>query len=121
MRGLPRLQNLWRNLTHRAAVERDLDDEVRAAFEMLVDEKLQAGLSMDEARRASRLAMGSIEAVKDRIRDVKAGAFVDVLARDLRHAARLLKRNPLFALTATISLAIGIGANATIFSVADAL
>jgi putative ABC transport system permease protein len=116
-----RLASLWRNLTDRAGVERDLDDEVRAAYEMMVDEKMQAGLGADEARRAARIELGGIDNVKDRIRDVKAGAFVDVLLQDARYAARLLRRNPLFAVTATLSLAIGIGANATIFSVANAL
>jgi len=106
---------------HRAAAERDLDDELRATFDIIVNEKTQAGLSPDEARRAARLELGSIEHLKDQIRDVKAGAFVDALVQDTRYAARLLRRNPLFALTATLSLAIGIGANATIFSVANAL
>ncbi|HZF72875.1 MAG TPA: ABC transporter permease, partial [Gemmatimonadaceae bacterium] len=112
---------LWRNLTRRAAVERDLDDEVRATLAMLVDEKRRAGLSVDVAERQARIELGGVEILKEQIRDVKAGAFADVLAQDVRYATRLLRRNRLFTVTATVSLAIGIGANAAIFSIANAL
>src|SRR5436309_5702907 len=118
---LTRLAALWRNLTGRAAVERDLDDEVRSTLAMLVDEKLRAGSSREAAKRPARLELGGVESLKDQIRDVKAGAFADVLTQDLRFAVRLLRRNRLFTLTATVSLAIGIGPNATIFSIANAL
>ena len=65
--------------------------------------------------------LGSVAAIKDNVRDVRAGAFVDTLLQDVRFGARLLRRNPLFASTAALSLAIGIGATTTIFTVADAL
>src|SRR5947207_2462700 len=121
MARLSRFASFCYNLTHRSRIERDLDDELHATFEMLVEEKTRAGLTAEAARRAATLDLGCIENLKDQVRDVKAGAFVDVLGQDVRYAARLLRRNPLFALTATVSLAIGIGANATIFSIANAL
>ena len=55
------------------------------------------------------------------MRDVRAGAFLDTVLGDIRYAARLLVRNPLFTLTAALSLAIGIGATTTIFTVANGL
>jgi predicted permease len=55
------------------------------------------------------------------VRDIKAGAFLDTLAQDGRYAARLLRRHPLFTLTATLSLAIGIGATTTVFTIANGL
>ena len=55
------------------------------------------------------------------MRDVRAGAFIDTLLQDVRYAARLLRRNPLFTLTAALSLAIGIGATTTVFTVANGL
>ena len=55
---LSRLRSLWRNLRHRDHVDRDLDDEVRAVFDILVDEKARAGLSIEQARRAATIALG---------------------------------------------------------------
>jgi predicted permease len=118
---IARLTSLWRNLVHRKRVECDLDDEMRATFELLVDEHMQAGMRAHEARRAATLEMGGVENVKDRVRDVKAGNVVDGFLKDVLYAARQLRRNPVFALTASLSLAIGIGANTTVFTVANAL
>jgi predicted permease len=121
MPRLSTLRRLWRNIVNRNRVERDLDDELRGTFEMLAEEKIEAGMTPEEARRAAMIELGGIEAVKDQVRDVRAGAFLDTFAQDLRYAVRLLARNPLFALTAALSLAIGIGANTTIFTVANGL
>jgi predicted permease len=118
---LRRLSRLWRNVINRSRVERELDDELRATIEILADEKMRDGMTAEEARRAAAIELGGIEAVKDGVRDVRAGAFLDTFARDVRYAARLLARNPLFALTAALSLAIGIGANTTIFTIANGL
>src|SRR5437773_2258772 len=118
---MARFVSFWRNVIRRDRVERELADEVRTVFELLIDEKTQAGMRPEEARRAATLELTPVETIKDRIRDVRAGALADTVLRDLRYAARLLWRNPLFALTAALSIAIGIGANTTIFSVANAL
>ena len=59
--------------------------------------------------------------MKEQVRDARAGAFVDGLLQDSRYGARVLRRNPIFTLTAALSLAIGIGATTTIFTVANAL
>ena len=118
---MSRLSSLWRNLVHRDRVERDLDDEVRSAFELLVAEHVRAGLSLEDARLRAMLEIGGVEAVKEQVRDAKAGALVETILQDVRYAARLLRRNPLFTLTAALSLAIGIGANTTVFTVANAL
>ena len=113
-----RVSSLWKNLVHRGRVERDLDDEIRAAFEIVVDEKVQAGMRPEDARRAATLEMGRVDVIKDQVRDVRAGALVDELLQDARYAIRLLQRSPLFTLTAALSVAIGIGANTAIFTVA---
>ena len=116
-----RLIRVWRNLRGRDRVERDLADEVRAAVDQLADEKVRAGVDPIEARRLAALELGGVESVKAQVRDVRAGAFVDTLVQDVRYAARLLRRNPLFTLTAALSLAIGIGATTTIFTIANGL
>jgi putative ABC transport system permease protein len=118
---LSRLRSLWRNLVHRERMERDLDEEMRTTFEALEEEHTRTGLTGPEARRAAMMQLGRVESLKEQVRDVKAGAFVDGLLQDSRYGARVLRRNPIFTLTAALSLAIGIGATTTIFTVANAL
>src|SRR6185295_9937236 len=78
-------------------------------------------MSAEDARIAARRAFGGVEQTKERQRDARSFPWLDDARRDLRQAARLLRRTPMFALTATLSLAIGIGATTTIFTVANAL
>jgi len=115
-----RIFHAVRNLVRRDRLERDLDDELRASFDLLVDEKVRGGMDATTARRAAATEL-RIESVKEQVRDVRAGSFVETLLQDTRYAARLLRRNPLFALTAAASLAIGIGATTTVFTVANGL
>src|SRR5215207_5540425 len=113
---MPRLSKLWRNLVHR-----DVDEEMRAVFNLLVDEKVQAGMPPAQARRAATLELGGLEPVKQQVRDERAGAYVDALFKDVRYGLRMLRRNPGLTLVVVLSLAAGIGANSAIFSVANAL
>ena len=71
---MAQLTNVWRNLLRRDRVERDLDDELRATLDLLVEEKARAGMPPDEARRAARVELGVVEAIKDNVRDARAGA-----------------------------------------------
>jgi predicted permease len=118
---LSRLRSLWRNLIHRERVERDLDDELRAMFELLVEEKRRTGLSLEHARRAATIELGQIEATKDRVRDARAGVLWDAFVQDTRYGARLLRRNLVFTLTAALSLAVCLAANTTVFTLANRL
>ena len=107
---------IWRDQT-----ERDLDDELRAYLDQAVEAKTASGLPRDAAMRAARAEMGSAEAIKDHVRDVGWETHLDAFVRDLRFGARSLLRTPRFTIPALLTLALGIGATAAMFSVLSAV
>lgn len=113
--------SLWRNLVHGDRFERDLNDEVRAAYDLLVDERIRAGASADDARRLAALALGGVEGVKQQVRENRTGASLDALLQNVRYATRSLASRPLVSGVAVVSLALGIGVNTAIFSVFEGL
>ena len=101
--------------------ERELSDELDAHLQHHIDDNLRAGMSSDEARRRAVLALGGLEQTKERYRDRRGLPLLESWLRDLRYGVRTLLKSPGFALAGVVILGLGIGANAAIFTVVNAV
>ena len=110
-----------RALFHHGSMEAELDEELRAHFERLVETNIKSGLSPEEARRRARLAFGGLDQVKEECRDARGVSLLENIIRDMRYGLLMLRRNPAFTVTAVLSLAIGIAMNTAVFSLANAI
>lgn len=115
------LQFRLRALFRRNVVERELDDELRFHLEQEVAKHVRSGLPPDEARRRARASFGGVERIKDDARDARGLVIVDTMMQDLRYAIRGLAARPMFTAGIIVTLALGIGANATMFGIVDRL
>jgi predicted permease len=110
-----------RSVFLRGRREADLDEELRYHVDREAERLAAAGVAPAEARLQARRAFGGVEVVKEQSRDARGTSFVDHLARDTRHAARRLRRDWRFTAAAVLILGLGIGVNAAIFSVINAV
>lgn len=100
---------------------RDLDDEVHAYAEMSVEDKMRRGMSEEEARRQTRMEMGSLDTVKEEAREGVWQTAVSDFFRDVRLGLREMRRAPGFSLVAVLTLALGLGVNTSIFTLVHGL
>jgi macrolide transport system ATP-binding/permease protein len=109
------------NLFSRSKVEREIKRELAAHLEMRGEDNRAHGMNAREARRDALLRFGNPVAIRERTVEADAALWVESLWSDVRYACRQLRKNPGFAFTATVVLALGIGASVAIFAFVDAV
>ncbi|HEY1939109.1 MAG TPA: ABC transporter permease [Candidatus Angelobacter sp.] len=118
------LWRLWarvQGLFSRNIRDRELAQEFESHLQMHIDDNVRAGMGFEQARREALVKFGGMEAAKEAVRETSRMVWVETTVSDARYAARGLRLNPGFAVTAILSLALGIGASVAIYTVADNL
>jgi hypothetical protein len=119
--GLGRkLKRLWQSLFESSRLDAELDEELRAYLDGLIEKKIQSGMDPATARRTAMLEMGGLRQVRADVQRVRIGAGIDALWQDIRFTCRALIRRPAFVVVAVLTFGLGIGANTAIFSVVNA-
>jgi hypothetical protein len=106
----------WDFFRRKHNTEIELDSELRFHLDEMIQEKIAAGLSPEQARREAIVEFGAGWQIKEELRDVHRIASIDTTIANLKSAIRFMRKSPSFSLAVIVTLALGIGANSAVFS-----
>ena len=121
MAVLKRLLRRIQSLLHPDRVHNEIADEISFHIEQRTEENMRKGMNPEDARREAQQRFGHLMRIKEQGYEVRGGGWMETFLQDISYGARVLRRNPVFALTAIVTLALGIGVNTALFAVLESV
>ena len=120
-RWFNRSSSWLRLLLHRRKADQDLDEELQFHLDARTEQYIEKGMTPAAAWRAARIELGGVEQVKQQVRAIRVGSWLETFVQDVRFGLRLLRKSLGFTTVAVLILGLGIGANTAIFSIINGL